>query len=97
MEFSINAYAIFFIGPVKQKCRRKIAIIFLSISLNMCFGDGYFEYLQHMFWLRKKKIIYSHALLFGFNDHAKYSLSIKSIFIYDWSATNILIFFKCNK
>ena len=26
------------IGPVKQKCQPKIAIIFLSISLNMCFG-----------------------------------------------------------
>ena len=42
---------------------RKIAIIFLSISLNICFGcskepshgDGSFEYLQHMFWLRNKK------------------------------------------
>ena len=42
---------------------RKIAIIFLSISLNMCFGcskelshqDGSFEYPQHTFWLRNKK------------------------------------------
>ena len=42
---------------------RKIAIIFLCISLNMCFGcskepshrDGSFEYPQHMFWLRNKK------------------------------------------
>ena len=42
---------------------RKIAIIFLSISLNMCFGcskepslrDGSFEYPQHMFWLRNMK------------------------------------------
>ena len=51
-------------GPVKQKKKkRKIAIIFLSISLNMCFGcskepshrDGSFEYPQHMFWLRNKK------------------------------------------
>ena len=41
----------------------KITIIFLSISLNMCFGcskepslwDGSFEYPQHMFWLRNKK------------------------------------------
>ena len=48
------------IGPVKQK---KIAINFLSISLNVCFGcskepslrDGSFEYPQHMFWLRNKK------------------------------------------
>ena len=38
-------------------------IIFLSISLNMCFRcskeqshqDGSFEYPQHMFWLRNKK------------------------------------------
>ena len=26
------------LGPVKQKFQRKIAIIFLSISLNICFG-----------------------------------------------------------
>ena len=52
------------IGPVKQKKnQRNIAIIFLSISLNMCFGyskepshrDGSFEYPQHMYWLRSKK------------------------------------------
>ena len=42
---------------------RKIAIIFLSISLNTCFGsskepshgDGSFEYPEHMFWLRNTK------------------------------------------
>ena len=45
------------IGPVKQKHLRKIVIIFLSISLSICFGcskepshqDGSFEYQQHMF------------------------------------------------
>ena len=39
----------------------------------MCFGcskepshgDGSFEYPQHMFWLRNKKIIFSYALLSG--------------------------------
>ena len=39
----------------------------------MCFGcskepshrDGSFEYPQHMFWLRNKKIIFSYALLYG--------------------------------
>ena len=50
------------IGPVKH-ILRKIVIIFLSISLNVCFGcskepshrDGSFEYpLKHMFWLRSK-------------------------------------------
>ena len=38
-------------------------IIFLFISLNMCFGysketshrDDSFKYTQHMFWLRNKK------------------------------------------
>ena len=43
------------IGQVKQKQFAKIAVIFLSISLNMCFGfskepshrDGSFEYPQH--------------------------------------------------
>ena len=51
------------IGPVKEINLRKTALIFLSISLNMCFGcskepsrrDGSFEYPQHTFWLRKKK------------------------------------------
>ena len=51
------------IGSVKQNDLRKIVIIFLSISLNMCFvcsketsiPDGSFEYPQHMFWLRNKK------------------------------------------
>ena len=37
-----------------QKKLRKIVIIFLPISLNMCHRDGYFEYPQHMFWLRSK-------------------------------------------
>ena len=48
-------------------------IIFLSISLNMCFGfskepshlDGSFEYPQHMFLLRNKRIIFSYTLLSG--------------------------------
>ena len=54
------------IGSVKQKKKkkkRKIAIIFLSIRSNICFGcskepshqDGSYEYQQHMFWLRNKK------------------------------------------
>ena len=59
------------IGPVKKNNLRKIAVIFSSISLNMCFGcskepshrDGSFEYPQHMFRLRNKKIIFSYALL----------------------------------
>ena len=42
----------------------KNAIIFLPISLNICFGcskgvspwDDSFEYPQHMFWLRNKRI-----------------------------------------
>ena len=49
--------------PQSKTNLRKIAIIFLSTSLNMCFGcskepshrDGSFEYSQHMFWLRNKK------------------------------------------
>ena len=54
---------------------RKIVIIFLSISLNMCFGcskdpshrDGSFEYPQHMFWLKNKKNIFFHlhTLIWG--------------------------------
>ena len=45
---------------------RKIANIFLPVSLNICFGcskepshwDSSFEYPQYMFWLRNKKIIF---------------------------------------
>ena len=36
----------------------KIVIIFLSISLNMCF-----EYPQHMFWLRNKSVFRLHSYL----------------------------------
>ena len=51
----------------------KIVIVFLSISLNMCFGcskelsdqDGSFEYPQHMFWLSNKKYSFHFALLSG--------------------------------
>ena len=63
------------IGPAQQTFQCKIEIIFLFISLNMCFGcskepshwDGSFEYPQHisMFWLRNKKIIFSSSLLSG--------------------------------
>ena len=50
---------------------RKVANIFLYISLNMCFGclkepshrDGSFEYPQHVFWLKNKKNIFNYALL----------------------------------
>ena len=47
-------------------------IIFLPNSFNICFGcskvpshwDGSFEYPQHVFWLRKKKINFSvHTLI----------------------------------
>ena len=51
-------------GLDKQKFMPKIVNIFLPISFNLCFGcskepshsDGYFEYLQHIFWLRNKKV-----------------------------------------
>ena len=52
-----------FIGPDKEFYLPKIAIIFLPINSNMCFGcskepshrDGSFEYPQHMFWMRNKE------------------------------------------
>ena len=60
------------IGPVKRFFEHKIAIIFLFIGLNMCFGcskepshwDGSFEYPYHKFWLRNKKK-FKHTLLSG--------------------------------
>ena len=50
-------------GQLSKIVEGIITIIFLSISLNMCFGcskepshrDGSFEYPQHMFWMRNKK------------------------------------------
>ena len=44
--------------------KNKIVYIFLAITFSICFGcpkepslwDGSFEYPQHMFWLRNKKI-----------------------------------------
>ena len=51
-----------YIDSVEQKFRLKIVNIFLSISLNLCFGCskeppqvGSFEYPQHIFWMRNKK------------------------------------------
>ena len=55
----------------KKKNSYNIVIIFLSISLNMCFGcskvrDSSFEYPQHMFWLRNKKYNFQvHTLIWG--------------------------------
>ena len=62
------------IGPVKQNSSAQIVIIiFLTISLNMCFRwskeqshwDSSFEYPEHMFWLKNQKIIFSNTLLSG--------------------------------
>ena len=54
-------------GLDKQNFQLKIVNIFLPINFNICFGcskershrDGSFEYPQHMFWLRNKKIKFS--------------------------------------
>ena len=55
------------IGPVQQKKkRRKIVIIFLSISLKMCIGCSKEpSHRDHMFWLRNKKNIFSYTILSG--------------------------------
>ena len=60
----IDLQAELFIDLEHLSIRFKIVNIFLSIIYNICFGfpkepshlDGYFEYPQHMFWLRDKKI-----------------------------------------
>ena len=61
-------------GQLSKNNLRKIVIIFLSISLNLCYGcskepshkDGSFEYPQHMFWLRNKKNNFQlHTLILG--------------------------------
>ena len=46
------------IGPVMQKSQRKIEIIFLSISLNMCFG--YSKDLSH-----ETVLLSTHNICFG--------------------------------
>ena len=54
--------------------KHKIGIVFLSISLNMCYGcskelshqESSFEYPQHMFWLMNKKYNFQlHTLIWG--------------------------------
>ena len=48
-------------------------IIFLAISFNMCFEcskepshrDRSFEYPQHMFWMRRRKLFFNYILLSG--------------------------------
>ena len=60
----IYTYVFVINGPPDKQLRRKIVIIFLSISLNIYFGcskapshlDGSFQHPQHMFWLRNKKV-----------------------------------------
>ena len=68
---------------------RKIVIIVLSISLNMCFGcskepshrDGSFEYPQHMFWLRNKKNNFQlRTLIWGPGKGSKILYAFHSLF-----------------
>ena len=61
------------IGTVEQLFEHKNVNNFLPSNLNICFGcskepsqgDCSFEYPQHMFWLRNKKVIFSYAHLSG--------------------------------
>ena len=64
----------------KNKNQRENENIFLLISFNIYFGsskelshwDGSFEYPQHMFWLRNKKIKFCYTLLTKvLNTHEK--------------------------
>ena len=56
-------------------------IIFLSVCLNISYlcskePSRSFEYQQHMFWLRNKKIFFDHALLStGANPAKQYTIS----------------------
>ena len=60
-------------GQLSKINLRKFAIIFLSISSDMCFEclkepshrGGSFEHPQHRLWLKNKKIIFSFTLLSG--------------------------------
>ena len=65
MMFYANASYSAAIGADKKN-KRKTINIFLPIHFNICFGctkepshwEGSFEYPQHMFWLKYKKIIF---------------------------------------
>ena len=62
-EMAHNDLMLLRYGQLSKNNLLKIGIIFLSISVIMCFGyskeashqDGSFEYPQHMFWLKNKK------------------------------------------
>ena len=79
---------------------RKIVIIFLFISLNMCFGcskelshrDVSFEYPQHMFWLRNKKNNFRlRTLIWGpaENTHFIYIYFANLLWIYLYSKQSL--------
>ena len=83
----MKASACMIIGPDKQyffEC--KIIIIFLLISLNICFRcskepshrDSSFEYPQHMFWLKNKKFNFNYTLLSGGLNVVSYHVYIPS-------------------
>ena len=87
----LHRYFLISIGPVKQKKNvRKIAIIFLSNSLNMCFGcleepthrDGSFEYPQRMFWLRNKKTTFQLRTLIWGPDKMLIFILVKEALFY---------------
>ena len=79
----------------------KIVIIFLPINLNICFGcskepsqwDGSFEYPQHMFCLRNKKINFQIWCLWGEFDYFLHLASKETISLsaaLSWSIDHIL-------
>ena len=65
LQYNVPSIQTLYLGLDKQN-QQKIVNIFLAISISICFGcskapshgDGSFEYTQHMFWLRNKKINY---------------------------------------
>ena len=71
MTFYLIFYSIRENDAGLKKFEGKIVHVFLPIRFNMCFGcikelshsDGSFEYPQHMFWLRNKKLFFLFALL----------------------------------
>ena len=81
-----------------------MAIIFLSIGLNMCFGcskepshrDGSFEYPQHMFWMKiRKKYFQVRSVIWG-PEYTTFLLGLKygHITIYKSRITTLFTNFK---
>ena len=84
---TFNHYPAKYLGEDRQNIVRKIVNIFLTTSLNICFGcskepsqwNCSFEHQQHVFWLRNKKKKFNYTFDLDACWRSKYAIFI-SIF-----------------